>query len=75
MSMDFQQVLQEANRLPPTERVKLVEQLLDSLDQPDPAIDQAWLEECHLRAHAVDQGEIALVEFDQAIARLRQQFS
>ena len=73
--MELQQFLHEARQLSPNERVKLVEQLLDSLDQSDPAIDQAWLEECHRRAHAIDQGKIALVDFDQAIARLRQQLS
>ncbi|WP_294945723.1 addiction module protein [Sulfurivirga sp.] len=73
--MKLQHFLREAQQLSPNERVKLVEQLLDSLDQTDPTIDQAWLEACHQRAQAVDQGDLALIDFDQAVARLRQKLS
>jgi putative addiction module component (TIGR02574 family) len=50
-----------ATRLPPAERLKLVEQLLDSLDAPDADIDRAWTVEAQDRLAAFRRGEIEAV--------------
>lgn len=51
--MGTQELLAEALKLDPAERFELVDQVLHSLDKPDPEIDRAWLQEAErrLRAH------------------------
>ena len=39
----------QAEQLPPEDRIKLVDHLLTTLDQPDGAIDDAWAAEYELR--------------------------
>ena len=40
---------EEAERLPPADRIEIVERLLNSLDKPDPVIDKAWADESERR--------------------------
>lgn len=54
-----------AVRLPPSERLRLVEAILASLDAPDPGIAAAWGREAEDRLAAYRRGEIpALDETD-----------
>jgi putative addiction module component (TIGR02574 family) len=47
-----------ARNLPPSDRLELVEQLLDSLDAPDSANDKLWAAEAADRLAAYRRGEI-----------------
>jgi len=49
-------ILKEAIQLEPTEKVKLVDQLITSLDKPDKDIDALWAEEAESRLNAYRQG-------------------
>lgn len=40
-----QELYQQANQLPPLEKLRLAELLLADLDKPDPEIDAVWREE------------------------------
>lgn len=60
-----------AMALPATERASLVDELLATLDQPDPAIDALWVKECEDRIVAIARGEMDLVEFDATLTELR----
>jgi putative addiction module component (TIGR02574 family) len=54
--MQVNEIIQEALRLPATARFEIVEQLMQSLDKPDPAIDRMWGEEAVKRLASVDAG-------------------
>ena len=58
MSEKQEAMLEQALALPTKERVALVEKLLASLDQPDPAIDKLWAEEAEDRIKAYEAGEM-----------------
>ncbi|MFO1351282.1 MAG: addiction module protein [Gammaproteobacteria bacterium] len=58
-------ILEQALSLSPKDRVSLVEKLLASLDQPDPAIDALWATEADARITAYEAGEIDAIPAEQ----------
>jgi putative addiction module component (TIGR02574 family) len=51
-----------AARLPPSDRLQLVETILATLDQPDPAISAAWAAEAEDRLAAFRRGDLLAVD-------------
>lgn len=72
MTAVTEQIAEIAKKLPPSERAQLVDELLASLDQPDQALDELWLQECQARLQALEKGEMQWEDFDQVLADLRQ---
>ena len=60
-----EQVLQ----LAPVDRMALVERILDSLDEPDPALDALWAQEAEDRLAAFRRGDIRAVPLADVLAR------
>ena len=58
MSESTEQVLKSALSLPAIERAFLVDELISSLDRPDPRIDALWAEEAKERVRAFHAGEM-----------------
>jgi putative addiction module component (TIGR02574 family) len=52
------ELLEQARKLDPTERLELVDGLLQSLDRPDPVINAVWLEEAERRLAAYRAGKV-----------------
>jgi putative addiction module component (TIGR02574 family) len=59
----------QAAKLPPEERMEVVERILDSLDQPDAALDALWAKEADDRLAAYRRGEIKAVALSDVIAK------
>lgn len=59
----------QAAQLPPAERVEVVERILDSLDQPDAALDALWAKEADDRLTAYRRGEIKALALSDVIAK------
>lgn len=59
-----------ALQLAPTDRARLVERLLASLDDNDEIL-AAWVDEAERRAEAFDRGEIEGIDLDESIAQAR----
>lgn len=60
MSKLKEQVLDEALKLPPTERAELIENLLTSFEFPSrKTIDDLWAKEVESRIDAFEKGEIS----------------
>jgi putative addiction module component (TIGR02574 family) len=55
--MQINDIIQEALRLPATARFEIVDQLMQSLDKPDPEIERIWGEEAVRRLVALDAGQ------------------
>ncbi|HLA33495.1 MAG TPA: addiction module protein [Rhodocyclaceae bacterium] len=58
-----------AKRLTIAERLELIDQLLDSLDQPDPATDALWIQEAEQRLEAYRRGEATPAPLEGVIAK------
>lgn len=75
MSEIIQAIAQAALKLPAAERAVLIDQLLRSLDRPDPDIDAQWTVEVEARIEAIDRGEMPLYSAAQVMADLREKLS
>ena len=54
-------ILEQALALSPKDRAALVEELLASLDQPDPTVDALWAKEVEDRINAYEAGELEAI--------------
>jgi putative addiction module component (TIGR02574 family) len=70
MAASAKAVLGQALKLPPNDRAALVENLIRSLDKPDPSLDAQWLKEAEDRLAAYRSGELTAVDAEQVFAEL-----
>jgi putative addiction module component (TIGR02574 family) len=70
MSPTTQQILNDALALPPVERAAVAEQLLYSLDRPDPAVDALWAKEAEDRLAAFEAGALEAIPAEQVFEEL-----
>jgi putative addiction module component (TIGR02574 family) len=61
----------QARKLTPAERLDLVDDILASLDEPDPSIDQLWAKEAEDRLAAYRRGEIKTISLEEVLAKYR----
>ena len=61
----------QARKLTPAERIELVEDILASLDEPDPAIDRFWTKEAEERLAAYRRGELKALPLNEVLAKYR----
>ncbi len=59
----------EAEQLPPADRIEIVERLLSSLDKPDPEIDNAWADEAERRLDEYLAGGVAGLDAEEVLAK------
>lgn len=63
---------EEALFLPPHDRAKLAERLLESLDNlPEREVDALWLDLAESRAREIDAGQVQLVAPEELEHRVR----
>ncbi len=65
--MSNTEVLEQALKLRPEERVLVVEGILKSLDIPDPTVDEVWAEEAERRLIAYREGRLAGVPMEEVL--------
>jgi putative addiction module component (TIGR02574 family) len=56
--MSTKTLIDTALKLPPEERFTLIDELLHSLDRPDPELDRIWIEEAERRLAAYRSGRV-----------------
>lgn len=56
-------------QLPPDERIALVDQPLDTLDEPDASEDALWAKEAESRLAAYRRGEIQAASLSDVISK------
>ena len=59
------QLAKKAIRLRPTERIRLVEAILYSLDKPDTDVEKSWIAESEARYKAYKRGELEATEWNE----------
>ncbi|MFO1434381.1 MAG: addiction module protein [Candidatus Competibacteraceae bacterium] len=73
MSPVFREIEEQAKCLPPEERARLAESLLESLQQEGLAeIEAAWEQAIQARVAAYQRGEEELTDAETVLAELRQ---
>jgi putative addiction module component (TIGR02574 family) len=72
MSPTFSEIEEQAKSLPPEERARLAESLLESL-QPErsPEVEAAWEQEIQRRVAAYRSGEEQVIDGETVLAELR----
>jgi putative addiction module component (TIGR02574 family) len=73
MASSIEIIEAEALRLSATERARLIERLIASLDV-DPGVEDAWAAEVERRNCEVESGKVSLVSGPEAIAKLKASF-
>jgi len=63
--MSAKELLDEAMKLKPEERFRLVEVLIKSLDEPDRKLDEIWAEEAERRLRAYRDGKLEGVPMEE----------
>jgi putative addiction module component (TIGR02574 family) len=72
MSPNFSEVESQVRQLPPEERARLAEILLESLAELSaPAVEAAWDAEIRARVAAYERGELELIPAEETFARAR----
>jgi putative addiction module component (TIGR02574 family) len=61
----------QARELSPSDRIALVEDVLDSLDRTDSQLDELWAAEAKDRLAAYRRGELAARDLNDIIAKYR----
>ena len=67
--MGKQEIVELALKLEPTERFELVDQILHSLDKPDPDMDRIWLEEAERRLTAYRAGKVSVIPAEEIFGK------
>ena len=71
MSVEAQEILDRALKLPAVDKAYLVDELLTSLDKPDEAIDAMWRQEVEDRLKAYKAGNLRAISLAQVVAKYR----
>ena len=71
MPITAKSLSEQAKQLPPEERLALVDQLLDTLDEPDASLDALWAREAESRLAAYRRGEIQATSLSDVIAKYK----
>jgi len=68
--MSTQEILAEVLRLPRTERARLAEELLSSLEEPVEEVVAAWARELERRSREISEGRVQAVDWETARERI-----
>jgi len=68
MPESTQHLLKNVLALPAVDRAALAEQLLSSLDRPDPSIDERWAVEAEDRLAAFQAGQMKAIPVEDVLA-------
>lgn len=73
MSSSVEVLEAEALQLSPSDRARLIERLIASLDI-DKEVEDAWAEEIERRNAEVESGTVSLIPGSEALAKLKSEF-
>jgi putative addiction module component (TIGR02574 family) len=73
--MKTKDLIAEAISLPVEERAVVVESILNSLNPPDPVVDNKWISVAKLRLSELRSGAVEAVPGDEVFSRIWDRFS
>lgn len=68
--MGTRELVEQALKLDPADRLRLVEQVLHSLDEPDPKVEQIWIEEAERRLKEYRAGNVRGIPAEEVVGPL-----
>ena len=68
---DTRELLKEALTLSPSEKAKLVEKILSSLDEPSAELEELWAEESEDRIDAYELGNMKAVTLEKVLEKYK----
>jgi putative addiction module component (TIGR02574 family) len=71
--MSTDELLVEVLRLPRTERARLAEEVLSSLEESEEQVVAAWARELERRSRDISDGRVQVVNWQTARARIRRE--
>lgn len=63
--MSSKEIIQNALKLSPQEKLLIVDSILQSLDEPDKNLETIWAEESEKRLNAFREGKIKGIPYDE----------
>jgi len=69
--MKTKDLIAEISDLPIEQRARIADQILQSLNAPDPDIDSAWIQEVEERVEEYEQGKVELIPAQKVFKNLR----
>ncbi|MCF7948836.1 MAG: addiction module protein [Spirochaetia bacterium] len=63
--MEARELVAQALKLKPEERIVLVESIIASIQKPDPKIDEIWAEEAEKRLEAYRNGRLQGIPMEE----------
>jgi len=67
--MCINDIIAEALTLKPQERYMIIEKLNESLNVPNPEVEQAWIEESRRRLEAYKNGTLKTVSYEEVFSK------
>ena len=72
--MQQEQLFEEIEMLPLDIKTKLVDKLLNSINQTNEDIDSLWIEEINKRRQEIENGTVSLIDGDDVFRKIKQKF-
>ena len=66
-----EKLYEKSLKLRPADRLKLMEMIAESLDQPDAKIEKIWVEEAEKRYKALKQNKVKTFSLDEIIKKYK----
>lgn len=67
-----QDLVRELEKLPPAERVKIIDRVIRDTIKPDAEVEKIWVQEAAERWNAFERREIEAVPYDIVMAKYRE---
>ncbi len=71
MAKTVERIVAEMQALPDTDKLHLLDAIIEDLDKPDPEIDRVWAEEARKRWAAYKAGKVPSVDYETVMAKHR----
>ena len=65
------ELVYEIGKLPPTERVRIVDIVIQDIIRPDPDIDRVWAQEASSRWDAYKKGAIKPIPYEEVMSKYK----
>ncbi len=69
--MITKEIQKKTLQLNPTDKIHLVEIILESLDEPDAKIEKKWITESEARYNAYKSGKVRGISFEEVKRRIK----
>jgi len=68
---DSLDLISEIEKLPPIERIRIIDQVMRDIIQLDSDIDKAWAQEATIRWDAYKKGKVNLIPYETVMSKYR----